>query len=272
MNLVALTACCVDYYPQLQRSHMGGNSLNVASMWKKRCPRAQVSVITCLGNDPNGEMISSYLSRAGIDCSRVYVNEGSTACNQLRVDDHGERFGIEGTWNGGLYETFHLSGDDWNWVAQQDIVAMPANNPNFDEMLKRKLTKQVLSVDYLDVENRIPVKDTIDSVDIAFVTGRVEDLGTFERLAREKNKLVVVTLGAGGSYAFHRGKVHHQPALPVPRVIDTTGCGDAYQAAFALDFCLTGDVPSAMLAGAQSASLILQAWGGVGNIDLCLVS
>jgi len=200
------------------------------------------------------------------------VNEGSTACNQLKVDDHGERSGIKGTWKGGLYETFRLSEDDWNWVAQQDIVAMPANNPNFDQMLKRKQKHQMLCVDYLDVENRIPVNDTIDFADIAFITGRVADLGTFEILARQKNKLVVVTLGAGGSYAFHRGTVHHQPAVPVPRVIDTTGCGDAYQAAFALEFYLTGNIPSAMLAGAQSALLILQAWGGVGNIDQDILS
>ncbi|GAG88805.1 unnamed protein product, partial [marine sediment metagenome] len=32
MNLIALTPCCVDYYPQINKSFLGGNTLNVASM------------------------------------------------------------------------------------------------------------------------------------------------------------------------------------------------------------------------------------------------
>jgi len=267
MNLTALTPCCVDHYPQLQKSFMGGNSLNVASMWKYLNPDANVSVITCLGNDPSGEMIHSYLTKKGIDVSRVYVKEGSTASNQLRVDEHGERFGIEGTWRGGLYETFHLSEDDWTFVAQQDVIAMPANNPNFTEMVKRKHSKQVLVVDYLDVDNTIPIEKTIEYTDIAFITARIGVLKKYQELASASGKLLVVTLGADGSYAFHNNAMYHQSAIPIPYVVDTTGCGDAYQAAFALKYMQTVNITESMNAGAEAASRIAQAWGGVGKIE-----
>jgi fructoselysine 6-kinase len=266
MKLLALTPCCVDYYPQLDKSFMGGNSLNVASIWKKLDPQSNVSVITCIGKDSNGKMIDDFFNKIGIDTTKVYIKEGLTACNQLRVDETGERYSIEGSWQGGLYEKFILSENDWEWVAGQNIVAMPANNPNFPDMIKRKHENQLLSVDYLDIENNVPIEKTLDFVDIAFITARPNLLAKYKEMAFAKKKLLVVTLGAMGSYGYYEGETYHQPALPVPKVVDTTGCGDAYQAAFALKFFNTRDIKGSMFAGAQAASQILQEWGGVGNV------
>ena len=268
MNFLALTPCVVDYYPQLDKSFMGGNSLNVASMWKKLEPQSMVSVITCLGNDENGRMIYDYFNKIDINTSKVYIKEGKTACNQLRVDENGERYSIEGSWQGGLYETFKLSESDWEYVSQQEIVAMPANNPNFSEMIKKKYDKQILSVDYLDVENKVPIEDTIENTSIAFITARPSLLKSYKELAFEKKKLLVVTLGSFGSYSFFAGETYYQPAIPVTKVIDTTGCGDAYQAAFALCYYRTKNIQKSMLSGANAASLILQAWGGVGKNEV----
>jgi fructoselysine 6-kinase len=265
MNLLALTPCCVDYYPQINKSFLGGNSLNVASMWKTIEPQNTVSVITCLGDDVNARMILDFLIKKDIDVSKVYQISGTTACNQLRVDDDGERFGIEGTWNGGVYETFYLSDIDWDYVSKQDIVAIPANNPNFQKMLANRHDKQLISVDYLDVENRISIKETIENTDIAFISSNLSLLHEYKELASAKKKLIVVTLGAKGSYAFYNDEIFYQPAIEVDKVIDTTGCGDAYQAAFALTFYKTQNIQESMLAGAKAASIILREWGGVGN-------
>jgi fructoselysine 6-kinase len=267
LNLLALTPCCVDYYPQIDKSFIGGNSLNVASMWHKLEPHANISVITCLGKDTNGKMIIDFFTKTGIDYSRVYIKDGLTASNQLRVDENGERFGIEGAWQGGVYQTFLLSKDDWEWVAKQDIVAMPANNPNFSTMIKKKHKNQILSVDYLDVENNIPFDETVDYTDIAFVAARPNLLLKYQEIAFANKKLIVVTVGAHGSYAYYKGKSFYQPSLSVPKIIDTTGCGDAYQAAFALTYYRTQNIQKSMKDGAYAASQILQAWGGVGKMD-----
>ena len=265
MNLVALTPCCVDYYPQIGKSFLGGNSLNVASMWKTLEPRENISIITCLGTDLHAKMILDFLNKKGIDISRVYQRDGITACNSLRVDDTGERFGIEGAWNGGVYETFILSESDWESVSKQDIVAIPANNPNFNEMIKKRNQRQMVSVDYLDVENNVPLLDTVEFTDIAFIAANPDLLPKYSELAFTRKKLIVVTLGAKGSYAFYKGESYFQPALKVDTIVDTTGCGDAYQAAFALTFYKTKDIQKSMYAGAKAASVILQAWGGIGG-------
>ena len=76
----------------------------------------------------------------------------------------------------------------------------------------------------------------------------------------------MVTQGAGGSYGYLRGREYFQPALEVRRVTDTTGCGDAYQAAFALTWLVTGDMQDSMRAGALAASEVAQIWGGVAGL------
>ena len=160
-------------------------------------------------------MIIDFFKKTGIDISRVYVKKGITATNQLRVDEYGERFGIEGAWQGGVYQTFRLSNKDWEWVSQQDIVAMPANNPNFSVMIEKKHNNQLLSVDYLDIENKVPFEATVDFTDIAFIAARPNLLPYYKELAFTKNKLIVVTLGAYGSYAYYNETTYHQPALEV---------------------------------------------------------
>jgi len=262
MNLIALTPCCVDYYPQRDKWYAGGNSLNAAAMWKKIIPEAHISVITCLGNDKNGAMVLDFLKNRQIDISRVYTRVGTTATNKISVDETGERYGIPGAWQGGVYETFLLADDDWQWVAQQDIVAMPGNNPNFLTMIKKKHKNQLLTVDYLDIENNITMAETVDYTDLAFIAARADLLPFYKDMAFSRNKMIVVTLGAGGSYAFYQRKTFFQPALPVPQVIDTTGCGDAYQAAFALSWHQTQNIEKAMFAGALAGAEIVQAWGG----------
>jgi fructoselysine 6-kinase len=264
MNLVALTPCCVDYYPQLDTSFLGGNSLNVAAMWKTLEPLAHISVITCLGKDTHGTMILEFLTEKGIDTSRIYRQNGTTACNKMRVDEQGERYGIEGAWQGGVYETFFLSESDWDHVSKQDIVAMPGNNPNFATMLKKRQQNQLLSVDYLDIENHIPMHETVAYTDIAFISARPDLLPKYKDLAFTMDKLIIVTLGAEGSYAYYKGATYYQPALDVDKVVDTTGCGDAYQAAFALTYYKTRNIQNSMLSGAQAAWNILQGWGGLG--------
>lgn len=265
MNLLALTTCCVDFYPQIDKSFPGGNSLNVASIWKTIEPKENVSLITCLGNDLHAEMILKYLIKKEINISRVYRQEGSTAHNKLRVDDDGERYGIDGAWTGGVYESFLLSDSDWEFVSKQDIVAIPGNNPNFHEMIKKRHSRQMVAVDYLDIENNVSLKETVEFTDIAFISANTDMLHEYRELSFSSGKLIVVTLGAKGSYTFNKGESIFQPALKVDKVVDTTGCGDAYQAAFSVTFFKTNDIRQSMNAGAVAALKVLQTWGGAGN-------
>ncbi len=62
--------------------------------------------------------------------------------------------------------------------------------------------------------------------------------------------LLVLTQGAKGSWAWHQGRIMHQPA-PKIEVIDSTGAGDAYQAGFMLEYLNSRDVSAAMALGTE---------------------
>ena len=73
--------------------------------------------------------------------------------------------------------------------------------------------------------------------------------------------LIVVTDGKNGSYAYMDGHVYYQPAKHAKKVVDSTGCGDAYSAAFIASYVRHEDVPRAMRAGAAYAVVILAKHG-----------
>ncbi|MEE9280813.1 MAG: PfkB family carbohydrate kinase [Myxococcota bacterium] len=89
--------------------------------------------------------------------------------------------------------------------------------------------------------------------------------GDAERAARLLVKLgpreVVVTLGSQGSVVACREEVWHVPAVPAGAVVDPTGCGDTYMAAY-LHRRLAGDDPGgAGRFAAAVAALALRSFG-----------
>jgi sugar/nucleoside kinase (ribokinase family) len=74
--------------------------------------------------------------------------------------------------------------------------------------------------------------------------------------------VLVVTDGAKGSYAYHQGHAYHQKAIHAEKVVDTTGAGDGYTAAFIASYMKSqGDIPKAMKNGAEYAVTILSHLG-----------
>ena len=75
------------------------------------------------------------------------------------------------------------------------------------------------------------------------------------------NKLVVITDGGNGSYAYRNGVVYYQPAHIVSHIVDTTGAGDGYSAGFLASYIRDQDIQKAMEAGGRYAAHILQKIG-----------
>lgn len=263
MNIVAMTVCAVDSFIKTGKSFLGGNSLNFAAQAKSSSPESVVSLIGAVGRDEQGERVRAFLERRGILTDRLYGLSGRTATNQLFNDEAGERFGVPGAWNGGVYETFLLSEEDWRFALGCDIIATHGNNPNFNEFLARKNGKALLAVDFLDVLNDVPMEGRLEGIGIALISAPENLTSRYSALSEKSGALIVQTMGAAGSIAFHQGKTYRQKAIPVPKVVDTTGCGDSYFAAFTVNFAKTRDIASSMEAGAKAAAAVLGHFGGV---------
>jgi fructokinase len=76
-----------------------------------------------------------------------------------------------------------------------------------------------------------------------------------------QTKLVVVTEGRSGSYAYYYGRIYHQKAIAVEEIIDTTGAGDGFTAGFISKFIKSSDIEKSLESGAHYASKILQRIG-----------
>jgi sugar/nucleoside kinase (ribokinase family) len=85
-----------------------------------------------------------------------------------------------------------------------------------------------------------------------------------ERLARANDRLFVVTLGAEGSIALGGERRLECPAVPVPRVVDTTGAGDAFAAGFVSEYCRSKDIRESLRRGSEKAA---ESLGRVGAFD-----
>jgi len=72
------------------------------------------------------------------------------------------------------------------------------------------------------------------------------------------SNLLVVTDGAHGSFVYSDHKVHYEKAQQEVNVLDTTGAGDAYSAAFIAEYLKSnGDINSSMKSGTAYAVKIL---------------
>jgi len=71
------------------------------------------------------------------------------------------------------------------------------------------------------------------------------------------NKIVVVTDGQKGSFAYVGDTIYHQPAEKVSKIIDATGAGDGFTAGFIAEYIKSESIEKSILNGSQSAAKIL---------------
>ncbi|MCR4279599.1 MAG: carbohydrate kinase family protein [Candidatus Zambryskibacteria bacterium] len=100
------------------------------------------------------------------------------------------------------------------------------------------------------------------NVEEAGVILGVETLGIQELLKRTKDlgpKIVVVTDGPRGAYAYDGEKIYHQLPYPDPKPpLERTGAGDAFSSTTVVALALGLDLPTALKWGAINAMSVVQ--------------
>jgi fructoselysine 6-kinase len=259
VKAACFSSAVIDHYPRLGRSFPGGNHVNQCVHFAALGDTA--AFIGAVGDDEAGRRILDWMSRRAIDTSHAHRLPGPTARNEIVNDEAGEAFEVPGGWSGGVYADYHLSPDDWRHIASFDVWATHTKCPDFLTAVARKPDTVFLSVDFLDSADIELLRRHAARIDLAFLAGTPELLGPLRALAPELPCPVVLTLGPRGSVAFRAGEELRQPALPAERPLDSTGCGDAFQAAFASDYFRRRDIPAALLAAARRARRVLTHYG-----------
>lgn len=261
MKVACFSVAAMDYFPEQDAFFAGGNSLNQAVRFQRL--GWESAFVGAIGTDTAGDRIEMLLDHWGVDVSRMYRVRGRTASNEIVNDKDGERFGVDGAWDNGVYDDFVLSEQDWLHISTFEIWSTHANGRNYREALRRKPSSILLAVDFLHFDTYELLIDGKDAIDIAYFGGTSDQLEDLIRLSKDFKGIIVLTLGAKGSVAIYHGETFLQEALPSQQVLDTTGCGDAFQSGFTAEYFLTKDIKASLLRGAESGRATAGHFGGV---------
>ena len=273
MKIVAVGECTVDRYVDLGVTRVGGISLNFA-ISARLAGVDQVAIVSCTGSDPAGARIRAVARDAGIDVSNLHSLEGATASQAIHLLAGGERHFPVGGYDAGVLADYRLQGPDWTLLRRADVIAVAYFRQLvhlFEPILHADDLPGTRVVDLLDGADLgvdlTGIESMLDTFAIMFISG---DEGVVERLlpySRWSRSLIVVTHGAGGSSALVGGAWHRVAADPVApdERIDTTGCGDAFQAAFTIEYYRSRDIHASLRAAAHRAAQVIRHLGATSN-------
>jgi len=270
MKIVSVGEITIDHYLGLNRSFVGGISLNFA-VHAKRCGAEVVSLVSSVGADEGGRRVLERLEQEGIDASHIAILPGETARIDIRVMARGERIFPPGGFHRNVLDDFRLSDSDLAFIRHHDILAFLYDYSQPDSLGNRVMVELDFDgrrvadfgdwADYGgDYDGLFSVLETLD---VGFISGSRTAVEALLPVSRRCKGLIVVTLGAEGSAALVDGAPLFQSAQPVPAPIDSTGCGDAFQAAFTVAYFRTNSVQQALRRGAAQAATVLQHYGAI---------
>jgi fructoselysine 6-kinase len=262
----------VDDYANLGLRKPGGIALNVAA--NARACGLDVSLVSALGDDPDGDAVLAAIAPPELDLSHLRRLPGLTARQSSHLDPGGERR-FTG-YRAGVLAEWRLNEGDLAFFAGHDALFAPlADGLEGVFEAVSGITGPFKSADF-SIDSILLDGSTFEqsiaryagSLDCCVMGGSGEHAPFVANLAAlHPERIFVLTLGSEGALAFHRAGQYHQSAIPVERVVDTTGCGDAFHAAFLASYLRERDIPAALLAGVIQAAAVI---GRIGSVELVL--
>ena len=262
-RILCMPTLCADVFEHSGEILPGGEALNFACI-AERYAHVDVHLLGPVGEDEPGRAILREVGKRHINIENVHVIPGgATATHRISIDEHGDRYFKPGAWRGGVLDTYHLTETDLAVLHGADVVFCTWYSPNFREALEARKTGHFrLAVDF-DIERDFAkVEAVLPWVDLFFISGDDSVLPVAKAWSEKYPGLFNVTLAERGSVTWLRGAEYRVQAVPVERVIDTTGCGDSYHAGFVCSYVKDGDVLAAMHEGSRVASQTLNHVGG----------
>lgn len=256
MKVVYVGDCGVDDYSG--KLYPGGCALNVAFYANQA--GLKIDLVSCLGNDKNSSIILNVAKKIQLDVNYIHGLKGKTTKQKIQVLPNGEKKFIG--YYPGVLNNFKLGQNDVNFIFKHDVlitIFYSQISHLFQQVTSLNFpgTKIVDFMDGTDFDKDINfVKKYADWWNIGFfgLSGKdnllIKDL---IQLAKEMNKVVVITLGSQGSLAIWQAKIYKQKLKPV-KAVDTTGCGDAYLAGFLTSWLNIKNINQAMNQGTNLAA------------------
>lgn len=263
LDVVCVGDCLVDLLPAEPGSRIrdvtawvpgiGGSIANVSVGVARLGGRS--ATVGVVGGDEFGHLLRERLAAEGVDVSHLrQTDEGRTGLVFISIDARGERSFFQVRPRSA---EFFLGERDVDpaFLARARVVHLGTNSlklPEAQRAMDRIIGEarargQLVSCDpnlRLDAwEEPQQLRELLGQLlprcsvvklseeEVAFVTGEASPEAALQHLAQQGVRLPVVTLGAAGAVFLWHGEMVRVPA-PSARVVDTTGAGDGFMAAF----------------------------------------
>ncbi|NRP72869.1 Fructoselysine kinase [Ensifer psoraleae] len=235
---------CIDrFQPPLSQSLVGGNAVNVAVQLARKGHIAHY--FGAVGRDADGVRTRRLLQSNGVALDYLQERSGITAYTNIDVLPSGERI-IS-------YEDFGVCAgyapDDAEVAVLKTFDHVHIGWINDGGALRRRLVAEGVSLSQDVSVNAAPDDLGVAGLAIAFASAGPDEAAA-ERMAAELlaqgARIAVVTRGSNGSMATD-GIIRAEAGIRPVAVVDTTGAGDSFIAAF-LAAHLAGKPLSACLA------------------------
>ncbi|MFA9288854.1 MAG: PfkB family carbohydrate kinase [Weeksellaceae bacterium] len=263
ISFASIGDCCVDIYTDTNQILLGGTAYNSALQAAKS--NADVTIFSTLGNDSYADKYQTSLRSIGINTSHLKTMKGQTSRIKITLDTAKQP--QYGAWKLGVLGDYQLSETDQQSLAEHDVLRMTFFKPLatlFEQFIKIK-TAGLKVADFAgnsqystDIDI---IKKYIHDLDIVIKSLDAQDtasLSFFKNISQQyPDKIMLVLLGSSGSLVYQNGKEYKQPAFTTA-VINTTGAGDAYTAAFLVEYAQSKDIQSAVVSGTTAATLLLE--------------
>ena len=252
IHLDHLPVTAEDLHPTSQSMAIGGCAYNVAYMM--RMLDAPHTFISPVGTGMYGNYVADRLAAAKVPIP-VRIHDRDNGCCYCLVESSGERtflsyHGVEYTFDESWMEPYENQSFGLTYICGLEV-----EEPTGYNLIGWLEKHRDLTVCYAPGPRgaRIPQEKTdrlmalhpmlhINEPESLDLTGAPDYLSAAARLSERTKNTVIITLGAKGAYCLEKnGIAYHVPSLPVTRVEDTIGAGDAHVGT--LLACLTNGIP-----------------------------
>ena len=227
--------------------HSGGDASNqavTASMLG-----LQTGLLTCIGNDWKGHQLKRLLEERGVRTELIETMEsGDTVTSIVLVGDDGSRNFMFDRGCGADYIPHHLSIEavkSCKLLSIGSFFVMPRFDHEGVELLLRAaktvgaitvadMTCDTLGEGFRYISKYFPLIDYLmpSFEEARELTGEEDPHRMCQCLQAYGASHIVIKMGAKGCYIATPEKEVMIPATPDTKVVDTTGCGDTFVAAF----------------------------------------
>ena len=226
-----------------------------------------MTLVAPLGGDAAADKVRDVARMEGL-ATRFAARPGATPVQHISHSEDGERIFVR--YDEGVLGAYRIGASERQLIAGSNVVITTAFGKGL-AMFESVIETPSHGLRVVDFTNLNDVGDPL-----AFAERYAERLhvGLFgltrddaalidglEEIARQSDRLFVVTLGPDGSLALGGPERIRCLAAPVEQVTDTTGAGDTFTAAFVCAFERDRDIARSLAAGSAAAAETVQHLG-----------